>query len=169
MIDRITIKERGATPRRMMKAHNASAKEAWYMAGRLFHETMRDKRFTAEHGRKANYAKRKGEESGIDTKAFFRSYTGRKLRKWGHRRPMEWSGDTRRNVRYANINNTSKGCRVAYPGANKLNYRPRGGRINMADEFRRLLPEEINKLAEKFDTSYEFQMGRDNTTTITQV
>lgn len=169
MIDRITIKERGAVPRRMMKAHNAAAKTAWFSAGKLFHEAMRDARFTAEHARKAGYDKRKGEESGIDTKAFFRSYTGRKIRKWGHRRPLEWSGETRRKVRYANINNTSKGCRVAYPGASKLNFRPKGGRINMADEFRRLLPTEIDKLAAGFDTSYEFQMGRDNTTITTQV
>jgi hypothetical protein len=84
-------------------------------------------------------------------------------------RPLEWSGETRKAVRYANINNTSKGCRVTYPGAKKLNYRPRGGRINMAEEFRKIVPDEIAKLATKFDGAYELEMGRDRTTTITQV
>jgi hypothetical protein len=130
---------------------------------------MRDERFTKEHGRKAGYAKRKGEESGLDTKAFFRSYTGRKLRKWHHTNPLQWSGETRRNVRHANIYTTSKGARVAYAGARKLNFRPRGGSINMAQEFRKLLPDEIDRLAREFDTQYESAMRRDRTTVITQV
>lgn len=166
---RVTIRERGPVPRRLRAAYRAASKAAWYETGKLFHTQMRDDRFTAEHGRKAGYAPRRGETPGLTPQEFWRSYTGRKLKKWRHKRPLEWSGETRRKVRAGNISTTAKGCRVAYSGAGKLNFRPRGGRIHMAEEFRRLLPEEIRKLAEHYDVTLDAALRRDQTNTTRQV
>jgi hypothetical protein len=169
MIDRITIKEKGAVPRRFKAAHNAASKSAWYSTGLLFHTEMRDRRFTSEHGRKAGYKPRRGEEAGISGKAFWNSYTGQKLKKWHHRRPLEWSGGTRKAVRAAKISCTSTGAKVAYAGASKFNYRSKGSSINMAEEFRKIIPEEITQLARKYDQMLEAGFKSDNTTTIRQI
>lgn len=164
MLDKVTVRERGPTPRKMRKVHNQAAKAAWVETGKTFHAEMRDDRFSVAHGKKAGYKPRKGEESGLDRRAFFRSYTGRKLRRFHHRRPLEFSGETRRLVRMATISSTSKGGRVAYPGARKFNFRNPHSDINMAEEFRRLLPEETATLAGTFDAALDRNLNKDHTT-----
>jgi hypothetical protein len=52
------IRDRGATPRGMRKAMNASTKQSWFDAGLFFHDQLRDKRFTHAHATKAGYADR---------------------------------------------------------------------------------------------------------------
>ena len=171
MIGAITIKERWGTERSLRGAHRKASKQAWLAAGTMFHLKFRDDRFTAAHGKKAGYKPRKGEESGTTGKAFWKSYTGQKLKKWKHKNPLQWSGETRAKVKYATITSTGTtyndptsftsvdavggGCRVAYPGANKLNYRPKGGTINMAEEFRRIIPEEAEAIARAYDNTYD--------------
>lgn len=157
----VKIRERGATPRRLRKVHNVAAKVAYGAIANHFHAAMRDARFTNEHGRKAGYAPRRGEESGTSGAAFWKSYTGWKKKKFGHTRPLEWSGETRRLVRLANISATAKRSRVAYPGARKFNFRHPASTINMADEFRRLIPEEATELGGVYDAHYGKQMNQD--------
>jgi len=169
MLDRITIKERGPTPRGMKRAYNNHSKAAWQSTGMLFHREMRDKRFTRAHGREAGYQKRQGEEPGLTRAEFFRSYTGRKLRKHSHMRPLEFSGETRRAIRTASISATSKGSRVRYPGARKFNFRRTSAAPKMADEFRKLLPDEIQKLAAHYDETLDDKLNSDNTTSTKQV
>lgn len=177
MIGFIKVRERGATPRGIKRKHKEWSKEAWEAAGRYFHENLRDKRFTVEHGRKAGYAKRKGEELGTTGKAFWQSYTGRKLTKYHHRRPLEFSGEVRSKVRTARIVATGTGylaagsympggatkgggVKVRYPGASKLNWKGKS-KINMANEFRRVLPEEARKIAEVYDDAYDRLINSD--------
>lgn len=165
---RITIRERGPTPRKLRKVYTAAKRVAWLATGKLFHLEMRDKRFTSEHGRKAGYAPRQGEVAGLGRR-WWSTYTGQKQKKWGHTRPLEWSGETRRAVKSANITSTTKGARVAYPGARKLNYRRWPTSPHMAEEFRRLLPDEITPLANTFDESLDREMNRDQTQEMRQV
>lgn len=160
----ITIKEKGFVPRGMKRAYGRVSKAAWFETGVRFHGEHRDDRFTKEHGRKAGYKKRKGEDAGLTGKAFWQSYTGRKLRFKKHTRPLEWSGDTRRAVRSANITSTSKGAKVAYSGARKLNFRNPRSDINMSEEFRRLTPEEMVSLAKFYDDKLDAGLNADNHT-----
>jgi len=160
MLDRVTIKERGAVPRGMRKVHNQASKKAWYATARRFHVEHRDDRFTKSHARKANYKKRSGERPGQSPVG----YTARKKRKFGHTRPLEFSGETRRAVRSANIVATSKGGRVKYAGARKLNFRNPHSDIDMAAEFRRLIPEEIEDMAKHYDDILDRELNADNTT-----
>ena len=163
---KVQIKERGAVPRKLRKVYTASSKVAWAETGRKFHAEMRDDRFTKEHARVARYVKRRGEEPGLSESDFRRSYTGKKLSKWGHTNPLQWSGETRRNVRSANISQTSKGATVRYPGARKLNFRNPHSSINMADEFRRTTADERKELAAQYDTSLNREMNADKTTEV---
>lgn len=179
MINKINIIERGATPRGFKRAFGNASKEAWVAAGKLFHAEMRDDRFSVAHGRRAGYKPRQGEQSGLRGKAFWNSYTGRKLKQWHHRRPLEWSGETRRAVRSANISSTATkykkdgssggGVKVAYPGARKFNFRGRGSQINMAEEFRKVLPDEAVRIAGRYDDRLDFLLKNDSTTNRTQV
>jgi hypothetical protein len=139
------------------KEIRASLKKSWENAGRFFHLNLRDKRFTKEHALKAGYTLRKGEDKGTNSKEFFRSYTGRKLKKYGHTRPLEFSGGTRSAMRAANISSTSSGARVAYPGARLFNYRNpfSNPTMNLNLEFRKILPEEAVQIAKQIESEID--------------
>jgi hypothetical protein len=136
------------------KEIRASLKTSWYNAGKFFHLNLRDKRFTKEHAMKAGYTLRKGEASGAGTKNFFRSYTGRKLKKFGHTRPLEFTGETRAAVRTASISSTSNGGKVSYPGAKKFNYKNpfSNPTMNLNLEFRKVLPDEADLIAKQINS-----------------
>lgn len=113
---------------------------------------LRDKRFTEEHAREAGYMRRKGELQPRGSKAFHRSYTGQKLARKGHTRPLEFSGDTRRAMNAsATYSSTSNGGRVKYSGAKNFNYRHPKSQIRMGEEFRRITDSESVELARVFD------------------
>jgi hypothetical protein len=86
-----------------------------------------------------------------------RSYTGRKLKKFGHTRPLEFSGTARRLVRTASISSTSNGSRVRYPGARVFNYKNpfSNPSMNLNLEFRTILPEEGELLARDMETKID--------------
>lgn len=145
MVALLNVVTKSNVPRALRTLHSQSTKAAWSEAGQEFHTKFRDRRFSNAHATAAGYTPRQGERgSGV---AFPRSYVGRKLRRYGHTRPLELTGETRRMVSLASINSTSKGVKVSYPGARKFNLRHKNSTINMADEFRRILPSEASTLA----------------------
>lgn len=147
----IVVRDRGATPRGMKRIFNNAKKEAWRDTAWRFHEEYRDKRFTPEHAAAAGYMKRKGELIPRGTKAFQRSYTGRKLRMWKHTNPLEFSGKTRRAVKWASVSSTSNGGKAAYSGARVFNFLPPRSKIRMGEEFRRITQQEAIELGQYFD------------------
>lgn len=152
MIGHIEVRERGTTPRKMLSVHNKASKSAWADTGVRWHSDFRDLRFRADHARRAGYLRRKGEGMPFGSKAWKRSYMGQKYRKFTHQRPLEFSGDTRRAVAsMPSLTSTSNGVKVRYSGARTLNYKHPRSRINMAEEFRRTLPEEANSLTRTYD------------------
>lgn len=164
LIRSITIRERGVAPRNMRRAFGRFQAQAWQETAEYFHEHLRDLRFTEEHGRKAGYTPRKGEgESG---KAYWRSYMGRKRRKFGHSRPLEWSGETRRSVATASVTTTRNQAKISYPGGRKLNFRHPKSDVRMSDEFRRILPSEAAVLGRVFDLKLDDLIREDQTTRV---
>jgi hypothetical protein len=149
--------------RELRKQYQQASSESWKDVGAEFHSQMRDKRFTHAHATKAGYEPRVGSNMQPGQKGFWRSYTGRKLRKFGHTRPLEFTGETRRAVSLASISSSRAGVKVAYPGARKFNFSTKHTNVRMADEFRRVLPEEADalaavyaaRLAERFTRSSE--------------
>lgn len=148
---RVIIRERGRTPRRLKKAFNEASKKAWYDTVVYWHLMYRDKRFTEQHGLEARYMKRKGELLPRGSKAFRRSYTGKKLAMQKHTRPLEFSGETRRKVKFANITSTSKGGKASYAGASKFSFKHPKSRIRMQEEFRRITDREALDLGQYYD------------------
>lgn len=174
------IEERGAVPRRFKTVQRTASLAAWQAVGEMFHATMRDARFSSEHGRKAGYALRRGEEPGIGSKAFWKSYTGRKLKKWHHKRPLEFSGATRRNVKAARVKPYATEYGVFGPGrkgggvqvfynAPTFNLRPKGGQIHMREEFTRLLQSEVTTLAREYERVYVSTWNADSRTENRQI
>lgn len=139
VIASFNIRERGPTPRNLRKAFNAASKQAWYETGVEFHQKFRDERFTQRHATLAGYTQRK------------RSYTMRKFKKYGHTRPLEFSGTTRRLVRSATISSTSKGNSVRYPGARVFNFKHPKSDVNMVQEFTKVTQQEADQLAGFYD------------------
>lgn len=159
----ITVVEKGAVPRRLQPAHTRASRVAYYVIGREFHEKMMPKRFTVAHGLEAGYRKRKGEEAGTDTKAFFKSYTGRKVKIKGHRKPLVWSGETEKRARSVNLVVTPQLARLKY-NLPQLNRRPW-----MNDEIRRILPREIAELSKVWKQAYDDAFARESTQTTTTI
>lgn len=155
-IDKIVIKERGATPRRMRRAFNNASKQSWNEAGLYFHQTYRPKRFTVAHGKEAGYRPRSGDELPFGSKQFWRSYVGRKLKYKHTRAPLVWSGQTRRAVQAARISTTSQGASVRYSGARVLNFHP-----DLAKEFRRIIPREARQLGRIYDRGLDRRLNAD--------
>lgn len=147
----IGIRDRGPIGRGLKSAFNAASKTAWYAAALHFHTELRDRRFEEDHQRAAGFALRKGQGMAKGSKAYRRSYTGRKEARFGHTRALEFTGETRKAVRSASISSTSNRGRAAYRGASKFSFRHPKSRIRMQDEFRRLLDSEIRELAEVYD------------------
>lgn len=151
----VAIRQRGTIGRGRKAAFGAASKESWYETALHFHANLRDRRFDPDHQEAAGFAKRKGEMLPRATKAFRRSYTGIKLRKYGHTRALEFTGDTRRKIRTASISSTANKGKAAYRGASKFSFRHPKSRIRMSDEFRRLLDSEITELANVFDAGLD--------------
>lgn len=148
----VGIRDRGQIGRGLKSSFNAASKTSWHRTTVHFHATMREARFDPDHQREAGFAQRKGQGLPRGSKAYNRSYTGRKEKRFGHTRALEFTGDTRRAIRAASISSTSKGGKASYPGASKFSFRHPRSRIRMQDEFRRILPAEATELAEVYDS-----------------
>lgn len=149
------VRDRGTTPRGFRKAMRAASAIAWAEAGLLFHNEMRDKRFTHAHAAKAGYQERQSK------------YIRQKLKRFGHTYPLEFSGRTRRLIESAfKIVATSNGCNVRYAGANTLNFINTRARnpINMAMEFTKVLPEEADAIAARFDRVLDRELNANQQT-----
>lgn len=151
----ITIRERGAVPRSMAKQHRQASRQAYQEIAEQHHRENTPNRFTKQHGQAAGYRKRKGEDLQFGTKAFWGSYTGRKLRKFGHTLPLVWSGQTRDRARLATIQVTTNRGQLRY-SVNALNYNPWA-----RDEFTTLTAPEVQALGQTWETVYARFFDRD--------
>jgi hypothetical protein len=130
-------------------------KEAWRACGLYLFDQFVQKHFGREQKEYA-FAPRAGEDAS--GKAFWRSYTGRKQKKFHHTLALVLTGRTREGAKRATIYPTSNGCRVALPGAVHLNqYKPQAKRvgshagdppIDLREELLRVTAAEADKLAQ---------------------
>lgn len=162
MIGTITMRERGSTPRGLAKEVNNMKRRAAIVMATHFHEALRDRRFTREHAREAGYGLRKGEELARGEKGFRRSYTGRKLKSKGHTLPLVYSGKSRDAARNARLSATATSshttARAAY-SLSKFNFRHPNSKINMALEFRRIIPREAKELGGVYDAELDKELA----------
>lgn len=143
------LKYRGAVPKIAAKRRNVIYKEGFTLALTFWHFQFRPKHFTHAGAREYKYTPRKG-ESGSGRK-FKGSYTARKLKQFGHTRPLEYSGTSKALSSQQNIKATSKGGR-AIIRAPALNFRHPNSEIRMRDEMTRVSDAERQKLATQYET-----------------
>jgi hypothetical protein len=158
-IKAIRITERGPVPRALKKYHRAASKSAYNSAGIEYHTVLRPLRFTRAHAIEAKYRPRAGEQFPFGSKAFWRSYVGRKLRggpgRPGTNLPLVWTGRTRERAQMVSLQVFSTRVDARY-ALNQLN------RIPWAqEEFRRILPRELTHLGQVFDAEYDREFNRD--------
>lgn len=126
---------------------NTFARDSLRALGVHWHEKMRPKHFTKAGAREYGYEKRKGE--GSTGRGFWKSYTGRKQKKFGHQRPLEWSGESKQRTEHREITATAKRVRV-YLRAPAFNFQNRHSNIKMAEEMRTISGPEQRQLSQMF-------------------
>lgn len=150
----IRVTERGAVPGVAKRELNTMLKAAWEETGVHWHRSMRPKHFTHAGAREYGYTPRKGERGAAGTKGFRQSYTGRKLKRFGHTLPLVYTGESRELTRIRDVRATSKGVRIVM-NAPKLNFRSRHSTINMRDEMTRISAGEARELVAVLDAAYQ--------------
>lgn len=122
---------------------NGIFKEAYHLTGQRWRRIYLPLHFGRSASRRYGYTPRSGRQnSGLPKRG---SYTARKLAFVGHTRPLEYTGEGKRQaLSQENISATSKKVVVRLP--RKFNWRPAKGQVRMADEIRATRPEEIASL-----------------------
>jgi len=139
----------GAVPGLAVREVNTIKRRAFFGGGVQWHKQFRPKHFTRAGASEYGYAPRSGERGNTPRGGFRRSYTGRKLKQFGHTRPLEFSGEAKALTRMRDVRATAtrKRSRVRVVlHANKLNWRNPDSEINMADELRRISAAERTQL-----------------------
>lgn len=119
---RSDLKGWGAGPRR------ALFQDTWEMLGVLWHSEILPKHFKHSAVKEYGYKKRHV------------LYEKRKQKRWGHRYPLVWSGDTKRRLEAsARIRSSSKGSKVTMLGPKHFyQYRKDLGQPDKAAEVRKI-------------------------------
>lgn len=146
MIKVLEIRYSGPVPGKNLKVKewNEILRDGWFSIGRMWHRLYVPRHFTKAGAREYRYTPRKG-ESGSGRR-FKGSYVARKIKRWGHALPLVWTGESRALAKYAVFRANKKRVKVQMPGLRKLNFRPRGGRINMVAEMQTVSDYERRKL-----------------------
>jgi hypothetical protein len=135
----VKITYKGMFPLASRSERTAMLRHVYEAGGEFFHKHFTDIHFLNSATTRYGYRLRQGER-GTGTKFFKKSYTGRKLAKWGHTRPLEWSGVTRARATVPDVRATGKGFKLV-SHVNILNYKPW-----LFEEFCRTTPDEIEQM-----------------------
>lgn len=140
------ITQTGATPRHLLKEWRAISKKAWFQTGRFWHQTMRPKHFTKAGALEYGYIKRKGEGAARGSGRFRRSYTGKKLKRFGHDLPLVYTGISRLATSARDIRASSRGVRIVMKAPNLTKRHPKS-QIDMRKEMTTISTKEGKQLA----------------------
>jgi len=165
MLLKSTIDYKGRVTKRVF---NGFLKAAYAFCGAMWHKEMLPKHFTQSGAREYGYLPRKGEPGNPHRKGFWASYTGRKLREKGHRRPLEWSGQSRRLTRIRDVRATSKGAKVM-THARGFNRRNPHSQINMHQELGRVSWADEKQIGWWFDNRLEHQIRHNEHRSTTRI
>ncbi|MGB0714271.1 MAG: hypothetical protein ACPGXK_00220 [Phycisphaerae bacterium] len=151
------VTQTGPMPREVRKQLPLIKKKAFMAAGRFWHRYFRPKHFTAKGAREYGYAPRKGERGS--GRAFKGSYTARKLKRFGHTRPLVYTGESAQLARIMDVRGTSRGSRTVIH-ARGLNRRNPNSTINMRDEMTRISRGEVQRLTKLISESLGDSMDK---------
>lgn len=152
----ILIKTNGTgagIPKRQL---NQMLRSGFEELGVKWHREYRPLHFTNQASTRYNYQPRQGERgSNVPFRSKNRlSYTARKLRNYGHTKPLVLTGESEQLTRIRNVTATSKGCRVRM-NAPTLNFRP-----HMREELTRMIDSEREALTKTLDDHIDSELEK---------
>lgn len=139
-VDKAKLKRVGVTGRGLQRAQ----RDALEAMARHWHDKFLPLHFMSSAFERYGYTKRKGMLLDSSSKAFRRSYWGRKLRTASGDKPLVASGEGELLSRLVDLRVTSKQVRVVLP--RKFNFRHAKSRVSMRDEITRIIPSEADEL-----------------------
>lgn len=154
----VFIRKRGATPGILQKERGRVQKDAFHGIGARWHKEFLGKHFenSAYSRYPGVYQPRKGERGS--GRHFKGSYTAKKLRMFGHTRPLVYTGESLRLAKIRDVRATSKGAAVRLK-SRKLNFRHPKSKVKMSLEVRAFNRAEILDLREYFDKRFQRGIG----------
>ncbi len=159
----ITLRKSGPTPKIVRRELNNVTREAARTMGQVWATRFREKHFTNAGAAEYGYTPRQGEPGRPHPRGFRQSYTGRKLAKFGHTRPLEFTGESRARTRSPRIVATAtKGQATVQvimnaPGFNR---RYAGSPIDMRKELTTVSRGEAEKLADEAGFFMQFVFSK---------
>ena len=108
-------------------------------------------RLTTAGAKEYKYVARRGAKMDRSTRAFERSYVGKKLARFGHERPLVLSGLSEKLSRVRDIRVTAKRGRAILPQG--FNRRYAKSRVNMREEITTVSKREETELIRQADKS----------------
>lgn len=145
-----TIVYRGAVPGPVKPSEwNDFIRETFREMGNHWHANMRRKHFTRAGATEYNYAPREGERGNIPEEGFRASYTGQKLRRFGHTRPLVKTGESEKATRRRDVRATAKKRRArveVHLHAPRLNWRNPHSNAHPSKEVKTISGGEKKKL-----------------------
>lgn len=143
-----TVEYRGPITALMKKRiWNQQVEEpSWLEPLRLWVEKFRPIHFTHAGFRRYGYSPRSGQDAPRDSRLFWTSYFGRKLRKAKHSLPLVYSGELEQMTALGVYRLNSKRGKYVMPGAQKANFRQPGSKVNMRDELTKLTDTEMRAM-----------------------
>jgi hypothetical protein len=144
-----TIKKTGWIAKLPKSKFNACARQAFREIGMYWHRALRPKHFTHRGATEYGYEPRQGERGSAGGRGFRRTYTGRKLHRYGHTRPLVYTGESERESKTARIVATSKRVRVRMK-LPRLNWRHESRTKTMREELTMISAAEEKRLLALF-------------------
>jgi hypothetical protein len=148
----ITLRKSGPTPKLVQRELNNVNREAARTMGQVWASRFREKHFRNAASSEYGYTARQGEPGRPGPRGFQQSYTGKKLARFGHTRPLVLTGESEALTRNPRIVATAtKGeARVRVimnsPGFNR---RYPGSPIDMRKELTTVSRAEAEELADE--------------------
>lgn len=139
---RMDRKELGLTGRQFQDAKRG----VFAAMGREWHETYLRRHFQEDATARYGYTRRKGSGRSPGEKGFASTYAGRKLRRFGHARPLVFTGEGERLAQMLDLRVSSSQSRVVLP--RKFNFKNPKSRVDMRAELTRVLQPEADEISQ---------------------
>lgn len=135
----------------------AILKAAWRKVGEYWHENFRLEHFKNSAMSRYNYTPRRGESgSGFGFKG---SYTKGKMKKFGHTKPLVYTGQSMHATALRDIRPRHDGVKI-HLHAPLFNFRPKGGRIDLNLEMTALTAGEVEQLSRVFNEHLQAEIDQ---------
>lgn len=159
----VTLTKRGPTPKLLARELNNINREAARTMGQLWHQRYFPKHFTQAGATEYGYVPRQGMPGRPGPRGFKRSYTGRKLAKYGHTHPLELTGESKERASHPRITATAKRGEAkvrVIMNAPGFNRRYPGSPIDMRKELTTVSQREAQELANEVGFFLQFVFSK---------